>query len=86
VTSASSDSSPIDVRCRATAFDFGTYTFDDGVLTYSTDPESMNCEGGQTGVHELEFTSDDEFSLTSVSEMCPARVRDATAPFKRNVP
>ena len=66
-------------------FDFGTHTVDGDVLTVSTEPESVNC-GGAESVYALELTSDDEFSLTTVSEGCMVRQRYNSAPHTRQAP
>jgi hypothetical protein len=57
-------------------FDWGTYTFDGELLTYSTDSGSLSCQEGQTGVYEAALTNDGSLSLKRVEDPCSGRSSD----------
>ena len=57
-------------------FDWGTYTFDGGIMTYFTDPGGRSCQEGQTGIYEATIIDEQNLSLKSVEESCSGRGSD----------
>jgi hypothetical protein len=52
----------------------GGYTFEDGVVTLTTDVGSFYCPDGEIGIYEVVFESQDEMAWTAVSDECIDRI------------
>lgn len=48
---------------------WGTFTFDDGLLTLTQDPAVQEC-GGMVGTYLAEFTTEGNFALNNIEEPC----------------
>lgn len=66
--------------------DEGGYTFEDGVVTFTTDVGSDFCSDLETGVYEVAFESQDEMAWTAVSDECIGRVDAIGKTVLRYVP
>lgn len=54
--------------------DEGSYAFEDGVLTLTTNVGSQFCPNGEIGVYEVVLESKDEMAWTDVSDECTGRI------------
>ena len=55
---------------------FGTFTFDSGVLTFTTDPGVAVCDAEQTGTYEASITDEGNLDLSVISDECLVRKFD----------
>ena len=53
-------------------FDWGTFTFDGELLTFSTDPDARICSDG-TGTYDAAFTAEGDLELSVVEDPCGGR-------------
>jgi hypothetical protein len=58
-------------------FDWGTFDFDGGTLTFIADPASSDCT--VDGSYEVTFITDDELSLSVIDDPCGPRAIDLSA-------
>jgi hypothetical protein len=57
------------------AFDWGTYTFDGKIISFSTHEEAVSCPG-QSGTYELKISNDEVLIFTLVEDECENRSSD----------
>ena len=48
---------------------WGTFTFDDGLLTFTQDPGVQEC-GGMVGTYVAEFTTEGNLALNTIDDHC----------------
>lgn len=63
-------------------FDWGTFTFDDELLTFFIDPDSVSCY--TTGTYEAAFTAEGDLELNVVEDPCRLRAEDLTGTLVRS--
>ena len=58
-------------------FDWGTFTFDGELLTFSTDPDNVTCPD-KPGTYDTAFTAEGDLELNVVEDLCRERARTVT--------
>jgi hypothetical protein len=64
---------------------WGTFTFDDGLLTFTQDPDVQEC-GRMVGTYFAEFTAEGNLALDTIEEPCFKARREMRGPLVRYSP